>query len=58
MTDKVIPFLKKYPILSIKALDFADWCKAAELITNGAHLTTEGLEEIRQIKMKMNRGRD
>ena len=57
ITDKIIPFLKKYPILGVKALDFADWCKAAELIKNKKHLTAEGLEEIRNIKAGMNRGR-
>ena len=39
LTTKVIPFFAKYPVVGIKALDFADWCKAAELIKNKAHLT-------------------
>ena len=32
ITDKIIPFFKQYPILGVKALDFADWCKVAELM--------------------------
>ena len=31
-TDKVIPFFHEHPILGNKALDFADWCKVAELM--------------------------
>ena len=56
--NKIIPFFKKYPILGMKALDFDDWCKVAELMKNKIHLTAEGLEEIRKIKAGMNRGRN
>ena len=55
---KIIPFFKKYPIRGVKALDFADFCKAAELMKNKAHLTKDGLEEIRKIKAGMNTGRE
>ena len=58
ITEKIIPFFKKYPILGVKALDFADFCKAAELMKNKAHLTKDGLEQIRKIKAGMNRGRN
>ena len=57
ITEKIIPFFKKYPIVGLKALDFVDWCEAAELIEKGAHLTVEGLEKIKTVKAKMNRGR-
>lgn len=57
LTTKVIPLFEKYPIIGIKALDFADWCKAAELIKNKAHLTTEGLNQISLLKHGMNKGR-
>ena len=57
IVNKIIPFFKKYPILGVKALDFADFCKAAELMKNKAHLTKDGLEQIRKIKAGMNRGR-
>ena len=29
IVNKIIPFLKKYPILGVKALDFSDFCKVA-----------------------------
>ena len=55
--EKIIPFFKKYKIRGVKALDFADFCRAAELKKEKKHLTAEGLEEIRKIKASMNRGR-
>lgn len=54
---KIIPLFKEYKIGGVKAFDFQDFCQAAELINNKAHLTQEGLEKIRQIKAGMNRGR-
>ena len=57
IVDKIIPFFKKYKIRGMKALDFEDWCKAAELMKEKKHLTAEGLEEIKKIKTGMNTGR-
>lgn len=57
ITDKIIPFFKKYPIVGIKALDFADFGLAAKLIKDKKHLTKEGLEQIKNIKAGMNIGR-
>lgn len=57
LIEKIIPFFVKYPILGVKAKDFVDWCKVAELMKNKKHLTTEGLNQIRQIKAGMNKGR-
>ena len=56
--DKVIPFFQKYPIQGVKRLDYFDRCKVAELMENKAHLTQEGLYEIKKIKSKMNTGRE
>jgi hypothetical protein len=52
--EKIIPFFYKYPIFGVKAQDFNDWCKVADLITQKKHLTKEGLNEIRKIKAGMN----
>ena len=57
ISEKIIPFFKKHQIIGVKARDFEDWCKAAELMKQKKHLTLEGLEEIRKIKAGMNRGR-
>lgn len=51
---KIIPFFKKYPIYGVKGLDFADFCKVAELINTKQHLTPSGLLKIENIKNGMN----
>ena len=57
LAEKILPFLKKYPIEGIKSCDFEDFCKVAELIKNKAHLSEKGLKEIQNIKANMNRSR-
>ena len=51
---KIIPFFVKYPIVGQKQLDFQDFCKVANLVKERAHLTLDGLNEIRRIKDSMN----
>jgi hypothetical protein len=53
----IIPFFSQYPIRGVKAKDFSDWVKAAELIKIGEHLTVEGSSKIIRIKAGMNTGR-
>ena len=57
ITGIIIPFFKKYPIIGVKALDFADWCEVAEMMKDKKHLIAEGLEKIKKIKARMNTGR-
>jgi hypothetical protein len=57
ITEKIIPFFDKYPLVGVKRLDYLDFVKVAELMKEKAHLTAEGLEQIRVIKAGMNRGR-
>ena len=57
ITDKVIVFFEKYPILGEKAKDFADFCYVADLMKNKVHLTVEGAAKIQKIKEGMNKGR-
>jgi len=54
---KIIPFFNKYPLKGSKSLDYYDFNRAAELILNKAHLTTEGFESIKQIKLGTNKKR-
>jgi hypothetical protein len=54
---KIIPHFNKYPLLGTKNLDFEDWCKIAYLMKDRVHLTVEGIEQIRKIKLGMNTGR-
>ncbi len=55
--EKIIPFFDKHLLQGTKAQDFADFKRVGELIKNKAHLTAEGLEQIKKIKAGMNRGR-
>jgi len=55
--DFIIPFINKYQIYGVKALDFKCFCNIIELIKNKEHLTSEGLAKIIEIKNKMNRNR-
>lgn len=53
----ILPFFIKYPILGVKALDFNDWCQGAEILQNKAHLTPEGLAQLKALKLGMNKNR-
>jgi hypothetical protein len=53
-----ITFFDQYPIQGVKSLDYADFRRVAHLMKQGAHLTSDGLEEIRKIKEGMNTKRD
>ena len=57
LTDKIIPFFKKYPILGEKSKDFGDFCQVAELMRTKSHLTLEGLDQVKKLKSGMNRQR-
>ena len=50
----IIPFFQEHPIIGVKSKDFDDWCKVANLMLDGRHLTLEGVEEIKKIKLGMN----
>jgi len=54
INSKIISFLEKYPLQSVKQMDFIDFCKAADIIRNKKHLTVEGINEIKFIKNGMN----
>jgi hypothetical protein len=55
--ENILPFFDKYPIIGVKAQDFKDWAKVAQMIQTKVHLTKEGFDQIRQIKVGMNKGR-
>ena len=57
ITNIIIPFFEKNPLQGVKILDYLDWCKIAQLMIGGSHLTIEGLNLIRIIKEGMNKGR-
>ena len=57
ITNKIIPFFQKYPILGVKSKDFEDWCRVVVLMKENKHLTEKGLDQIRKIKAGINKGR-
>lgn len=51
---KVIPFFKKHPLQAKKKHSFELFCQAAEIFQNKEHLTVEGIEKLKNIRLKMN----
>ena len=47
----------KYPLHSVKYMDYLDLCKASKIIDSKAHLTEEGLKQIDLRRSGMDRGR-
>lgn len=48
----IIPFFDKYPLFGVKAQSYASFRKVGEIVKVKGHLTSSGLEEIRQIIAK------
>ena len=58
LQERVIPFFKRFNLLSSKAkTNFSLFQKIVNLIVSDKHLTKEGLEQIAQIREKLNEGR-
>lgn len=57
INSKIIPFFAQYQLQGVKSQDLEDFKKVARLMEEGAHLRSEGLEQIRQIKLGMNKSR-
>ncbi len=53
----VVPFFVKHPLKSKKRVDFEKFRTVLLLMETGDHLTVEGVEKIREIASRMNRGR-
>ena len=57
LCEKVLPLFQSTDLQGVKSKDFADFCKAIEIIKKKEHLTAEGLDKLRALKQGMNRGR-
>jgi hypothetical protein len=57
LCEKVVPLFHKILLQGVKSEDFADFYKATEIMKAKGHLTNEGLDELRKLKMGMNKGR-
>lgn len=51
----IIPHFINYPLRGNKLQDFNSWCLAAKIITEGRHLTAEGIIELNDLFKNMNR---
>nr|YP_009663702.1 hypothetical protein [Dactylella tenuis]QCW06840.1 hypothetical protein [Dactylella tenuis] len=58
VVEKIIPLFDKYPLQGIKAMDYNDFKEVAKLMEKKAHLTDSGLQQIIEIKNKMNKKRN
>lgn len=52
ISEKIIPFFKKYPLQAKKRESFDTFCQAAEIIRNKRHLTEEGIVAIQALKQR------
>lgn len=57
LEQHLFPFLDCHSLLTCKANDYLQFRKVHALMRTGAHLTPEGLAEIRNIQQLMNRQR-
>lgn len=55
INEKIIPFFEKYHFQGLKLFNYKKFCEAATIIKNKEHLTEQGYEKIRLIKMEMNK---
>lgn len=52
----IIPHFEKYPLISQKKADFDFFKSIVAKMNNGDHLTSEGIQEIVNIRATLNRG--
>lgn len=55
--EHILPHFEKYPLQTSKALDYKDWNKAMDLLTNKCHHQIEGKRLLFDIKESMNNAR-
>jgi hypothetical protein len=57
LLECIVPFFEKHQLKSMKNVDFRKFRRILLMMKAGAHLTAEGVEEIRTIAGQMNRGK-
>ena len=56
MNERIVPFFVKHPLKTRKNVDFIKFRHVLRLMDADVHLTAEGIEQIRGIAARMNRG--
>lgn len=54
LRNKIVPFFRKYPLISIKQRDFEKFAEVIEMMEKKLHLTKEGLIKILELAFSMN----
>lgn len=54
LREKIIPFFKKYPLLSKKRDSFQIFARIVQMMSSGKHLTESGVKKIIDLAYKMN----
>ena len=56
LNERIVPFFVKHPLKTRKNVDFIKFRRVLRLMDADVHLTAEGIEKIRGIAARMNRG--
>ena len=56
LLERIVPFFEKHQLKTKKNVDFKKFRRILLMMKADKHLTSEGIEEIRAIAAKMNRG--
>jgi hypothetical protein len=54
LRNKIIPFFKRFPIISVKRFDFEKFAQVVEMMSEGKHLEKDGLVKILELAFSMN----
>ena len=57
LLERIVPFFVEHPLKTRKNVDFQKFRDVLLMIDAGEHLTADGIEKIRTIAARMNRGR-
>ena len=57
LLEKVIPHFDSYPLLNLKQKDFLCFKDGLSIIKQKQHLTTQGLNKIKELSLQMNSNR-
>ncbi len=55
LTEIIVPFFEKHPLLTQKKFDFLKFRKIVQMMKNGEHLTKNGIIQMIDISSQMNR---
>ena len=56
LTERIIPFFERHPLKTRKNVEFRKFRRILRLMSDDRHLASDGVEEIRKIASRMNRG--